>query len=159
MDLKFVTPETFAIQFVILILVIWVLNKFIFKPYLSYLDELDIKQKKLEWDYKNIDKLVKDAEWKREDILKEARLKWDQIINEAESIWKKKREDIVFRAENDAKDLFESASSEIEKERLFMLNSIRTNVVNLVIKLNSKLFKQENITKDFIEKELDTIKV
>jgi hypothetical protein len=40
-----------------------------------------------------------------------------------------------------------------------MLNSIRTNVVNLVIKLNSKLFKQENITKDFIEKELDTIKV
>jgi F0F1-type ATP synthase membrane subunit b/b' len=48
MDLKFVTPETFAIQFVILILVIWVLNKFIFKPYLSYLDELDIKQKKLE---------------------------------------------------------------------------------------------------------------
>lgn len=159
MDLKFVTPETFAIQFIILILVIWILNKFIFKPYLAYLDELDIKQKKLEWDYKNIDKLVKDAEGKREDILKEARLKWDQIINEAESIGKKKREDIVFRAENDAKDLFESASSEIEKERLFMLNSIRTNVVNLVIKLNSKLFKQENITKDFIEKELDTIKV
>jgi len=159
MDLKFVTPETFAIQFTILILVIWVLNKFIFKPYLSYLDELDTKQKKLEWDYKNIDKLVKDAEWKREDILKEARLKWDQIINEAESIWKKKREDIIFRGENDAKDLFESARSEIEKERLFMLNSIRTNVINLVIKLNSKLFKQENITKDFIEKELDTIKV
>lgn len=159
MDLKFVTPETFVIQFIILFLVIWILNKFIFKPYLTYLDELDIKQKKLEWDYKNIDKLVKDAEGKREDILKEARFKWDQIINEAESIWKKKREDIVFRAENDAKDLFESASSEIEKERLFMLNSIRTNVVNLVIKLNSKLFKQENITKDFIEKELDTIKV
>ncbi|MFA5917109.1 MAG: F0F1 ATP synthase subunit B [Candidatus Gracilibacteria bacterium] len=159
MDLKFVTPETFAIQFIILILVIWILNKFIFKPYLAYLDELDIKQKKLEGDYKNIDKLVKDAEGKREDILKEARLKGDQIINEAESIGKKKREDIVFRAENDAKDLFESASSEIEKERLFMLNSIRTNVVNLVIKLNSKLFKQENITKDFIEKELDTIKV
>ncbi len=159
MDLKFVDPQTFVIQFIILILVIWVLNKFIFKPYLSYLDELDTKQKKLEWDYKNIDKLVKDAEEKKEDILKEARLKWDQIINEAESIWKKKREDIIFRGENDAKDLFESARSEIEKERLFMLNSIRTNVVNLVIKLNSKLFKQENITKDFIEKELDTIKV
>lgn len=158
MDLKFVTPETFVIQFIILVLVIWVLNKFLFKPYLSYLDDLDLKHKKLEWDYKNIDKLVKDAEVKREDILKEARLKWDSIINEAENIGKKKREDIVFRAENDAKDLFESARSEIEKERLFMLNSIRTNVVNLVIKLNSKLFKQENITKDFIEKELDTIK-
>jgi hypothetical protein len=40
-----------------------------------------------------------------------------------------------------------------------MLNSIRLNVVNLVVKLNSKLFKQENISRDFIEKELETIKM
>lgn len=159
MDLKFVTVETFVIQFIILLLVIWVLNKFIFKPYLAYLDEMEGKQKKLEEDYKNIDKLIKDANVEKEDILKEARVKWDEIMSEAENIWKKKRENIIFRAENDAKDLFESARSEIEKERLFMLNSIRVNVVNLVVKLNSKLFKQENITRDFIEKELDTIKM
>jgi F0F1-type ATP synthase membrane subunit b/b' len=80
-------------------------------------------------------------------------------MSEAENIWKKKRENIIFRAENDAKDLFEWARSEIEKERTFMLNSIRINVVNLVVKLNSKLFKQENISRDFIEKELETIKM
>jgi len=159
MDLKFVTPETFVIQFIILMMVIWVLNKFIFKPYLAYLDEMDVKQKKLEKDYKNIDSLIKDAEEKKEVILKEARKKWDEIISEAETIWKKKRENIIFRAENDAKDLFEWARSEIEKERLFMLNSIRQSVVNLVVKLNSKLFKQENITKDYIEKELETINI
>lgn len=159
MDLKFVTVETFIIQFIILLIVIWVLNKFLFKPYLAYLDEMELKQKKLEVDYKNIDKLIKNADSDKEEILKEARLKWGEIMSEAENIWKKKRENIIFRAENDAKDLFESARSEIEKERLFMLNSIRLNVVNLVIKLNSKLFKKENITKDFIEKELETIKI
>ncbi|MDD3303100.1 MAG: ATP synthase F0 subunit B [Candidatus Gracilibacteria bacterium] len=159
MDLKFVTPETFVIQFIILMMVIWVLNKFIFKPYLAYLDEMDVKQKKLEKDYKNIDSLIKDAEEKKEVILKEARKKGDEIISEAETIGKKKRENIIFRAENDAKDLFEGARSEIEKERLFMLNSIRQSVVNLVVKLNSKLFKQENITKDYIEKELETINI
>lgn len=158
MDLKFVTVETFVMQFVILLLVIWVLNKFIFKPYLAYLDEMEGKQKKLEHDYKNIDKLIKDANDEKENILKEARTKWDEIINEAESIWKKKRENIIFRAENDAKDLFESARSEIEKERTFMLNSIRANVVNLVVKLNAKLFKQENITKEYIENALETMK-
>lgn len=159
MDLKFVTVETFVIQFFILLLVIWVLNKFLFKPYLAYLDEMEAKQKKLEKDYKNIDKLIKEANDEKEVILKEARTKWDEIMSEAENIWKKKRENIIFRAENDAKDLFEWARSEIEKERTFMLNSIRSNVVSLVVKLNSKLFKQENITRDFIEKELETIKM
>ncbi|NDK08042.1 hypothetical protein EOM39_02230 [Candidatus Gracilibacteria bacterium] len=158
MDLKFVTLETFIIQFVILLLVIWVLNKFLFKPYLAYLDEMEAKQKKLEHDYKNIDKLIKDANEEKEVILKEARIKGDEIMTEAENIGKKKRENIIFRAENDAKDLFESARSEVEKERMVMLNSIKSSVVNLVVKLNSKLFKQENITRDFIEKELETIK-
>jgi F0F1-type ATP synthase membrane subunit b/b' len=73
MDLKFVTVETFAIQFVILLLVIWVLNKFIFKPYLAYLDEMEVKQKKLEQEYKHIDKLIKEANEEKEDILKVAR--------------------------------------------------------------------------------------
>lgn len=158
MDLKFVTVETFVIQFIILLIVIWVLNKFLFKPYLSYLDEWDLKQKKLEKDFKNIDSIIQEANEKKENILKEARLKWDEIISEAENIWKQKRENIIFRAENDSKDLLESARSEIEKERTFMLGSIRQNVINLVLKLNSKLFKQENVTKDFIEKNLDSIK-
>jgi F0F1-type ATP synthase membrane subunit b/b' len=73
MDLKFVTVETFAIQFVILLLVIWVLNKFIFKPYLAYLDEMEVKQNKLEKEYKHIDKLIKEANEEKEVILKDAR--------------------------------------------------------------------------------------
>lgn len=159
MDLIFVTPETFAIQFVILLLIIWVLNKFVFKPYLAYLDEWDAKQKKLEEDYKNIDKLIKEADEKKENILKEARLKWDDIIKEAESIGKKKREDIIVKAENDAKDLYEGAKSEIEKDRLSMLSSMKSRVTELVVRLNSKLFKQEHVTKDFVEKELESIKM
>ena len=60
MDLKFVTIETFIIQFVILILVLYVLNKLIWKPYLAYLDEWETKQNKLEdigsvTAYKNFD--------------------------------------------------------------------------------------------------------
>ncbi len=157
MDLKFVTPETFIIQFVILLLVIWVLNRFIFKPYLAYLDDLEWKQKKLEDDYKNIDRLIKDAEDKKENILKTARERGDSLITEAENIAKKKREDIIFRAENDALDLVESAKSEIEKERLSMLSSMKSRVTDLVLKLNSKLFKQENVTKDYVEKEMNSI--
>jgi len=34
-NLQFVTIETFVIQFIILLVVLWVLNKFIFRPYLE----------------------------------------------------------------------------------------------------------------------------
>ena len=48
-NLQFVTVETFVIQFIILMIVLWVLNKFVFKPYLAYLDEWEADvQKEIE---------------------------------------------------------------------------------------------------------------
>jgi F0F1-type ATP synthase membrane subunit b/b' len=85
-DFQFFTLETLLIQTVILFIILWVLNKFIFKPYLAYLDKLEEKQKKLESDYKNIDKLVKEAEEKKEKILKKAKAKSEQIISDSKAI-------------------------------------------------------------------------
>ena len=61
----FVSVDTFIIQFIILLLIIWVLKKFIFIPYLDYLDKWEEKQKKLEEDYKNIDALIAKANKKK----------------------------------------------------------------------------------------------
>jgi len=74
-DFQFFTLETLIIQTIILALVIYTLNRFVFKPYLKYLDELEAKQEKLEKDYLNIDKLIADAEERKEKILEEARNK------------------------------------------------------------------------------------
>jgi len=69
----FVSVDTFVIQFVILLLVLWVLKKFIFVPYLAYLDQWEDKQKKLEDDYKNIDALVTWAKEEKESLLADAK--------------------------------------------------------------------------------------
>ena len=151
-DFQFFTLETLIIQTIILFVILWVLNKFIFKPYLRYLDELEEKQKKLENDYKNIDKLIKEAETKKETILKEARNKWDSLISEAEIIGNKKRTSIIEKAELDAKDILESTRSEIEKEKLSMLSQIKSKLIDVIIKFNSKLFKEEKVSKDYVEK-------
>lgn len=158
MDLKFVTIETFIIQFILLIAVLYVLNKFVFKPYLAYLDEWEAKQKKLEEDYKNIDTLVSDAEKKKEEILKKARTKGDAIVSDLEALGKTKREDIVAKAEAEAKNLLESSKLEIEKERLSMMNSLKSGVIDLVLKMNSKLFGDEKHTKEYLEKEIQSLK-
>jgi F0F1-type ATP synthase membrane subunit b/b' len=99
----FVSIDTFIIQFIILLLIIWVLRKFIFIPYLAYLDKWEDKQKKLEEDYKNIDALIAEANNEKESILKKARKKSDEMLNEAVIIAKNKRVSLLEKAEEEAK--------------------------------------------------------
>jgi len=43
---------------------LWVLNKFLFQPYLAYLDDWEAKQEKVRKDYENADAII--AQKKRE---------------------------------------------------------------------------------------------
>ena len=156
-DLKFVTIETFVIQFVLLLVVLFVLNKFIFQPYLAYLDELEEKNKKLEADYKNIDKLVKDAEGESKKILTDARKKWNSIVDEAKTLGKQSRETMLETAEKEAKDIVEASKVEIKQQELAMMSSMKSKVIDLTLRLNEKLFHNEKVSKDFLEKNIDSI--
>lgn len=157
-DFQFFTLETLIIQSIILFIILYVLNKFVFKPYLAYLDEWDEKQKKLEEDYKNIDKLVKEAQDEKEALLIEAREKADSVIKDAEAMAKQKKASILEKAENEAKVILESWIANVEKEKLSMLNWVKSKLVDLIVNFNKKLFTNENVNKDFIEKELAWIK-
>jgi hypothetical protein len=39
-----------------------------------------------------------------------------------------------------------------------MLNSVKSKLIGLILKFNSKLFWEEKISKDYLEKELGNIK-
>jgi len=107
-DLKFVTIETFVIQFVLLLIVLFVLNKFVFQPYLAYLDELEEKT-------------------------------------------------ILETAEKEAKDIVEASKVEIKQQELAMMSSMKSKVIDLTLRLNEKLFHNEKVSKDFLEKNIDSI--
>ena len=141
-------------QTIILIVVLYVLNKFLFQPYLQYLDDYQKKQSKIEEDYKNIDKLVSDAESEKEAILIEARKTGDSIISEAETIAWKKKASILEKADKEATDLFDASKEDIAKERESMLGQVKWKMLDLVVKLNWKLFENEKASKDFLEKSL-----
>ncbi len=158
MNLIFINVETFVLQFIILVVILYVLNKFIFKPYLAYLDEETTKQEKLLQDYNNIDALLREAEAKKESILDEARNTAKSMIDEAEGLAKKKWNDIIAKSEIDAKNLLASAENQIEKDRLTMMWQIKSSVVDLIIKFNTKLFGDSKVSKEFVEKELELIK-
>lgn len=146
--------DALVLQTIILFVVLWVLNKFLFQPYLKYLEDYEKKQSKIEQDYRNIDKLVADAESEKQSILEEARKTGDEIISEAESIASKKRASIMEKADKEASDLLESSKVDIEKERQSMLWQVKWKMLDLVVKLNGKLFDDEKVSKDFLEKSL-----
>ena len=70
---------------------------------------------------------------------------------------KKKRETILAKAESEAKDFLDSGKNEIEKERTSMVNSLKGMVVDLMMKLHTKILKDEKLSRDFVEKSLQDI--
>ncbi len=156
-NLQFVTVETFIIQFIILLVVLWVLNKFIFKPYLAYLDEWEEKQKKVQEDYANADTLLEEKKQEAEQLLEDARTKGNSIILEAEELANTKRDTILMQTEIEVKEKQAFAESEIEKERLSMLSGVKDNIMATALKLNEKMFQNEKASKDFVEKHIDTL--
>ena len=156
-DLKFVTVETFIVQFIVLIVILWVLNKFLFKPYLEYLDEWENKHEKLENDYNHIDDLIHKAEEKKKKILKEAREHWKKIEDDAQIIAKQVSWNLLEKASKEATAIIKAAKEEIKQEKKTMLNSMKSKVINLALKLNQKLFDKEKVSKDYLEKNIDSI--
>ena len=150
----FIHFDALVLQTIILFVILWVLNKFLFQPYLKYLEDYEKKQSKIENDYRNIDKLVADAEVEKESILEQARRTGDEIISEAENIASKKKTVIMEKADKEAFDLLESSRVDIEKERQSMLWQAKWKMLDLVVKLNGKLFDNEKVSKDFLEKSL-----
>ncbi|MDD2907753.1 MAG: ATP synthase F0 subunit B [Candidatus Gracilibacteria bacterium] len=100
---------------------------------------------------------LEDAEKEVEKILNEARAKASDIEKSADELSKQNTAKILEKAEKEAVYVLERAKTEIEKDRLDMNNSMKSKILDLSLKLNSKIFSKESANKDFFEKELEVL--
>ena len=100
---------------------------------------------------------IEEAEKQVDSMLVEARKKAVEIESYAEELSKQNSNRIIERSEKEAEYMLESARTQIEKERLDMENNMKTKILDLSLKLNSKIFNKESANKDFIEKEYDLL--
>ena len=100
---------------------------------------------------------IEEAEKQVDSMLVEARKKAVEIESYAEELSKQNSNRIIERSEKEAEYMLESARTQIEKERLDMENNMKTKIIYLSLKLNSKIFNKESANKDFIEKEYDLL--
>lgn len=153
-DFQFFTLETMVIQTIILFLILFVLNKFIFKPYLAYLDKETERRKKIEDDYNNIDKLNMEAGVHRDALMTDARKRADDVIKNSQIIAKNEASLIKQQAEQEAVGIKKSALAEVQKEKENMLNDVKSKSIDLILKFNARLFDKEAVNRDFVEKEI-----
>ena len=156
-NLQFVTVETFIIQFLILLAVLWVLNKYIFRPYLAYLDEWEAKQAKVQADYNNAESILEEKQKQWDEMLEKARTKGNSVIEEAEALANSKKDKIIADAETQAQGTVIAAQKQIENERTSMLSGAKDHILSAALKLNEKIFKDEKASKDFMSKNIDSL--
>jgi len=96
-----------------------------------------------------------EAKW----IVDESRNKALEMQKNADEISKKDTLKKIKDAEEKAQWIMDSARRDVEKERLGMLNVMKDKVLDLSLKINSKVFDKKDNNKEFISKEVNSIKL
>ncbi len=107
---------------------------------------------------KELAEKIEAAESESKKILDDAWNQANNITTDATELAKKSKEKIIADAQMEADSKKNNALADIEKERLSMVNEMKDKVVDLSLKLNEKIFKDEKANKDFMQKELETLK-
>ena len=100
---------------------------------------------------------IEEAEKEVENILENARKRAWEIEKSAEELSKQNSAKTLEKASRDAEYIVKSAESQVEKDRLNMENSMRSKILDLSLRLSSKIFSKEAPNKDFLEKELSVL--
>lgn len=99
-----------------------------------------------------------EANSEAEKVLLEAKNKSNDMMSQAEVLAKKKKTELIANAEKDAKGITDGALRNMEKEKLTMISTLKTKVMDLVVRLNSKVFDENTLNKAFVEKEIRMMK-
>lgn len=119
-----------AMNFILLLLI---LNKFLYKPILNAIKTRQERiQKGLE-DAERASRRLAEAEAEAERILSEARAKAQEILVQASQEGNRLKEDIIAQAKLEASRILERARMEAEREREMALAEIRRQAIDLAV--------------------------
>jgi len=140
-------------------IIYWIFKHFLWDKIVKAIEDRRNKLKSLE----NSDDLVKEkisyAEVEAKKIKDEARKAAQELQQKNDELIKKNTEIKLKEADKKAESIVESATRDIEKERWSMLEEMKTKVLDLSLKINWKVFWDSLKNKEFIEKEVNSVKI
>ncbi len=148
--MELVNLGSLIIQFVNLSVVVYVLYRFIFKPYLAFIDEETAKREAFEANARAAEHLISDAWKEAAGIVETAKKEARAIVADSEGLAKQEYALIVADARKEAEQMKTKASKDIENERVSLHNELRDKVLFIALRANEKLFGKSQANAEFI---------
>ena len=148
--------QSLVVQAINIAIIVFVLQKLLFKPYLKYIDDEVEKRKVLEASLADSSKLIEQSKKEAQGIIDEAKKDAKSILSNAETLWKNQWALLISEASLKSQQIKEDAMKEIENERKRMEGDVRDKILKIAVKLNEKLFGEKGAHEAFLKKQLDS---
>lgn len=146
------------IQIVNLAVVLFVLKKFLFTPYLALVEKTEREQKEIASVHETVAKIRKDAEAEATSLVSDAHKKAFEMREHAAKNAQKNADDIVAQAEEQARIIRERAEGEIVALEQSFAKRMKDGVMTAAVELNKKLLGSSNTSrKDFMKAHLEDV--
>lgn len=140
-----------TIQTVNLAIIVFVMWKFFFKPYLTFLDEEAQKRLKLEQDIANSSHIVDNANIEAQKILDASRIDARNTANEIVENARKEADVIKSEAALEAEMARKRGFADVEHERKTLAEEMKQKVLQVAIKMNEKFFGKNDANEQFLK--------
>ena len=137
------SPGLFIIQSVLMLVVIFLMIKFAWKPIISALDEREEGIKNALESAEKAKQEIESISSSNEELLRQAREERDAMLKEAREMKAKMITEAESNAEAEAAKIIASAKEAIEVEKKEALAELKAEVAQLSISVAEKLLKEE----------------
>ena len=149
--MELVNLGSLFIQLINLSVVVFVLYRFIFKPYLAFIDEEIEKKRIFDENAHAAEHIISNAGKEAATILEKAKNEARAIVADSEGLAKKEYSLILSDARKEAEQIKIKASKDIENERVQLHEELRDKVLSIALHANEKLFGKKEANADFIK--------
>lgn len=146
------------IQVVNLAIVLFVLKKALFDPYLKLVERTEKDQKDISAVHETVERIRKDAEKEATTLISDAHKKAFEMREHAAKNAAKNADDIVAQATEQARIITERAEGEIQALEQTFAKRMKDGIMTAAVTLNKKLLGQSNTARqDFMKAHLEDV--
>ncbi len=145
-----------VIQIINLAIVLFVLKKALFDPYLKMVEKTEKDQKEIANMHATVEKIRRDAEQEATALVSDAHKKAFEMREHAAKNAQKNADDIVAQATEQARIITERAEGEIQALEQSFAKKMKDGIMTAAVTLNKKLLGQSNTARqDFMKAHLE----
>lgn len=149
--MDFLQPSSFIIQSINIAVIIYVLRRFVFIPYLAHIDSEILKREELEAKTANATLVVEAANAEAKELLNIAKNDANEIRKTARELAKRETSLMLSKTNDEAAGIKKQALEEIASERLTLEKEMRSKILGVAISLNAKLFGDSKKNTELLE--------